>query len=56
ETIDHTGAATAQSYTATTNPLTSAQIVSITCVADIAADLSNSSQGRVNVVPTVQEI
>ena len=56
ETINHVGSGTAQSYTVTTNPLTSAQIVSVTCVADIAADLSNSSQGRVNVVPTVQEI
>lgn len=59
-TIEHRptapGGTPNQSYSAITNTLTAAQIVRITCVATIAADLSNFAETRVNVVPVVQEL
>ena len=56
-TIRHIGTTgSVRNYTATTRSLTAAQVVNITCVADIASDLSNSAETRVNVVPVIQEI
>ena len=56
DVINHRGTAGARaSYTAITDPLFSAQIVRITCVANIAAEINNFAETRVNVVPILQE-
>jgi len=56
EIIAHRGTVNARaSYTTITDALTSAQIVRINCVADIAAEINNFAETRVNVVPILQE-
>ena len=56
QVITHRGTVSARaSYTTVTDALTSAQIVRINCVADIAAEINNFAETRVNVVPILQE-
>jgi hypothetical protein len=56
QTISHTGSATPQTYTATTAPLTSAQIVTSTCEASVSSDIVGIGEARVEVIPVIQEI
>lgn len=56
QTFTHTGVPAAQSYNRTTRPLSSAQIVSVSCVSPVYPPVNGSSDVRVNVVPTIQEI
>jgi hypothetical protein len=58
-TITHDGTVTpTNSYTVTTRPLTSAQIITVTCtpVPAIAGTPATTAETRVSVVPTIQEI
>jgi hypothetical protein len=57
-TFTHSGAPAVQpqQYTRTTRNLTSAQIVSISCVAVVDPLITGAGEARVNVVPTIQEI
>lgn len=60
ETITHSGTALAPTspYTITTKPLTSAQVITISCVPNPAIPGTGATtvETRVNVVPTIQEI
>lgn len=56
ETFNHTPSASAQTYTYSTRPLTSAQIIRVECVSPLYPQVNGDAEERVEVIPTVQEI
>ena len=56
DTFTHTASPNPQTYTETTNPLTSAQIVNLICVHTVYPEVTSSAETRIEVIPTVQEI
>jgi hypothetical protein len=54
--FDHVGAPGAQTYTETTRPLRSAQIIDVTCTSSLYPTLNITDQLRAEVIPTVQEL
>ena len=55
-TFTHVGALNTTPYSFTTRPLTSAQIVQISCVSPVYPQVTATEEERVSVVPTIQEI
>jgi len=56
QTFTHNPSATTITHNFTTNPLRSAQIVTVSCVSPTYPDLMGDAETRIEVIPTVQEI
>lgn len=56
QTFSHVASAATQAYPRITRPLTSAQVVSVSCVSPLDPTINGSDEVRVNVIPTIQEI
>lgn len=56
QTFSHVANASTQTYARTTRPLTSAQVVDVSCVSAVDPTITGSDELRINVIPTIQEI
>ncbi len=56
QVFTHDGTPSSQTYSRTTRPLNSAQVVSVSCVSPTYPAVNGDADVRVNVVPTIQEI
>lgn len=55
QTFSHVASATTVLYPRTTRPLTSAQVVDVSCVSPLNPAVTGSDEVRINVIPTIQE-
>jgi len=56
QTFNHRASGSPEPYTFTTNPLTAAQIVTVSCVSPLYDVVTGTDRVKVNVIPTIQEI